>query len=103
MKECPICHINMRETPKYGVLLDICPQCKGVWLDRGELQKVISLARDFEDEHDDLYHHYQRNYEHHKHREHEHKYHDHYHNYDRQYRHKKKKHSLLRLMEEIFD
>jgi len=34
----------MREVEKAGVLLDICPGCKGVWLDRGELEKLIQIA-----------------------------------------------------------
>ena len=33
---CPVCETRMREIQKYGVEVDICPDCKGVWLDRGE-------------------------------------------------------------------
>jgi len=29
---------------KEGVLIDVCTQCRGVWLDRGELEKLLSLA-----------------------------------------------------------
>ena len=28
----------------FGVLVDICPSCKGIWLDRGELDKIIQYA-----------------------------------------------------------
>ncbi len=28
-----------------GVLLDICPQCGGVWLDKGELEKLLAEVR----------------------------------------------------------
>jgi Zn-finger nucleic acid-binding protein len=28
---------------KYGVEVDICPDCKGVWLDRGELEKIVGM------------------------------------------------------------
>lgn len=42
---CPVCEdqdlvISSRE----GVEIDYCPQCRGVWLDRGELDKVIDRA-----------------------------------------------------------
>jgi len=34
----------MREVEKNGVTVDICPSCKGVWLDRGELEKLMEYA-----------------------------------------------------------
>jgi uncharacterized protein len=38
---CPICHeVRMKEVEKDHVLIDVCPSCKGVWLDRGELEKI---------------------------------------------------------------
>ena len=40
--KCPICDIDMRITEREGVEIDYCPQCRGVWLDRGELEKLIS-------------------------------------------------------------
>lgn len=30
----------MTETEKAGVTIDTCPKCRGVWLDRGELEKI---------------------------------------------------------------
>ena len=42
--ECPVCGDKLRPIERYGVEVDICPGCKGVWLDRGELEKVIDLA-----------------------------------------------------------
>jgi Zn-finger nucleic acid-binding protein len=36
----------MREIEKDDVNIDICPQCKGVWLDRGELEKLMSEVRE---------------------------------------------------------
>ena len=42
--ECPVCGEKLREIEKYGVLVDICPGCKGVWLDRGELEKIVEMA-----------------------------------------------------------
>jgi Zn-finger nucleic acid-binding protein len=41
---CPVCQGEMREVNKHGVLVDTCTQCRGVWLDRGELEKLIGLA-----------------------------------------------------------
>ncbi len=41
--QCPVCDDRLREVEKYGVMVDICPSCKGVWLDRGELEKIATL------------------------------------------------------------
>ena len=40
--KCPICDIEMRITEREGVEIDYCPQCRGVWLDRGELEKILA-------------------------------------------------------------
>jgi Zn-finger nucleic acid-binding protein len=42
-KKCPKCQINMHQCvyEKSRVLIDICPNCQGVWLDIGELDKII--------------------------------------------------------------
>lgn len=47
---CPHCDTVMQEITKTGVLLDLCPSCKGVWLDRGELEKILNRAREVERE-----------------------------------------------------
>ena len=40
--KCPVCDgVTLREVEKSGVLIDVCPSCKGVWLDRGELEKLM--------------------------------------------------------------
>ncbi|MBL8509484.1 TFIIB-type zinc ribbon-containing protein [Chitinimonas sp. JJ19] len=44
--QCPVC----RETAlvmseRAGVEIDYCPQCRGVWLDRGELDKILERSR----------------------------------------------------------
>jgi len=44
MMKCPVCDAPLRAIQKHGVEIDICPECKGVWLDRGELEKIIELA-----------------------------------------------------------
>ncbi len=38
---CPICKINLVIAERQGVEIDYCPECRGVWLDRGELDKII--------------------------------------------------------------
>ena len=47
---CPHCTTAMREVTKSGVLIDVCPDCKGTWLDRGELEKILNRAREVEQE-----------------------------------------------------
>lgn len=40
--ECPVCtDVTLAVSSREGVEIDYCPQCRGVWLDRGELDKVI--------------------------------------------------------------
>ena len=41
--DCPVCGEKLREIERYGVMLDICPGCKGCWLDRGELEKIAAM------------------------------------------------------------
>ncbi|GGG22002.1 TFIIB-type zinc ribbon-containing protein [Paenibacillus abyssi] len=49
--KCPICEdVRMREVEKDGVLIDVCPDCKGVWLDRGELDKLMKGVREMRQE-----------------------------------------------------
>ena len=64
---CPICKTtNLVMSERQGIEIDYCPQCRGVWLDRGELDKLIergaegsggqrgeyqSRDRDYSDEH----------------------------------------------------
>jgi uncharacterized protein len=43
-KDCPVCEAKLRAVEKYGVEVDICPDCKGMWLDRGELDKILAMA-----------------------------------------------------------
>jgi uncharacterized protein len=42
---CPNCTAPFKEVVREGILIDICPTCGGVFLDRGELEKLIALAR----------------------------------------------------------
>lgn len=43
--KCPVCpDVTLVMMDRQGVEIDYCPQCRGVWLDRGELDKLIELA-----------------------------------------------------------
>lgn len=42
--KCPNCSGAMQEVQKHGVHIDYCPTCKGIWLDRGEIDKVLQAA-----------------------------------------------------------
>ena len=39
---CPLCDVSMREVERRGVRIDVCPECRGIWLDRGELEKLLA-------------------------------------------------------------
>ena len=41
---CPNCNASMSEVKRNDVAFDMCPACRGVWLDRGELDKIIDRA-----------------------------------------------------------
>jgi hypothetical protein len=86
----------MREVEKDGVLIDICPECKGVWLDRGELDKLLQGVREERTQYDEWIRRHEDDYERH-------------HGYDRSYSNdkhrypKKKKRSMFDLFEDLFD
>ncbi|WP_148713708.1 TFIIB-type zinc ribbon-containing protein [Chitinolyticbacter meiyuanensis] len=43
--DCPVCKTaQLVMSERAGVEIDYCPQCRGVWLDRGELDKIIERA-----------------------------------------------------------
>ena len=42
--KCPVCNVDLVMSERQGVEIDYCPQCRGVWLDRGELDKIIDRS-----------------------------------------------------------
>jgi uncharacterized protein len=38
---CPVCQVDLMMTDRQGIEIDYCPKCRGLWLDRGELDKLI--------------------------------------------------------------
>jgi len=43
--KCPVCdNVNLMMSERQGVEIDYCPACRGIWLDRGELDKIIDKS-----------------------------------------------------------
>ena len=42
--DCPVDGTKLVMSERQGVEIDYCPDCRGVWLDRGELDKIIERA-----------------------------------------------------------
>jgi Zn-finger nucleic acid-binding protein len=42
---CPLCaDVALEATFSHGIEIDVCPNCKGLWLDRGELERLLTTA-----------------------------------------------------------
>jgi len=56
----------MQEVERNRVQIDVCPSCKGVWLDRGELEGLMGQFRKVEEKYEkerkEYYHHYEKPY-----------------------------------------
>lgn len=48
--KCPNCTETLVMTERQGVEIDYCPACRGVWLDKGELDKIIERSAQAENE-----------------------------------------------------
>lgn len=45
MLKCPVCVTwDLKVSDRHGIEIDFCPNCRGIWLDKGELDKIISRA-----------------------------------------------------------
>lgn len=42
--KCPIDETHLIMSERQGIEIDYCPECRGVWLDRGELDKIIERS-----------------------------------------------------------
>lgn len=42
--KCPKCNQTLVMSERQGVEIDYCPDCRGVWLDRGELDKILERS-----------------------------------------------------------
>jgi Zn-finger nucleic acid-binding protein len=41
---CPLCSVDLVMSDRQGIEIDYCPKCRGVWLDRGELDKILERS-----------------------------------------------------------
>lgn len=40
---CPLCvDVHLDVTHRHGIEVDVCPRCRGIWLDRGELDRLVA-------------------------------------------------------------
>jgi uncharacterized protein len=44
--KCPSCNETLLMSDKQGIEIDYCPHCRGIWLERGELEKIIERSAD---------------------------------------------------------
>ncbi len=42
--KCPVDNNTLQMTEREGVEIDYCPECRGIWLDRGELDRIVERA-----------------------------------------------------------
>lgn len=43
--KCPVCvDVTLVMSERKGIEIDYCPQCRGIWLDRGEIDKIIERS-----------------------------------------------------------
>lgn len=45
---CPRCQENLRQAQRMAVEIDFCPRCRGIWLDGGELEKLIERSQGYD-------------------------------------------------------
>lgn len=46
--QCPVDGTTLMITDRQGIEIDYCPKCRGIWLDRGELDKLIERGAQYE-------------------------------------------------------
>jgi Zn-finger nucleic acid-binding protein len=82
--KCPICKdINLVMSTRDNVEIDYCPECRGIWLDRGELDKIIEVYKGIENNNQKQYKNYNNDH------------HDNDHNYGSGHEQRYKKKSFL--------
>ena len=67
--KCPSCNETLVMSERQGVEIDYCPSCRGVWLDRGELDKIIERSATEQNNYSSSkqsQNHYQHDNDHHK-------------------------------------
>lgn len=79
--KCPKCNTTLMMSERQGIEIDYCPDCRGIWLDRGELDKIIERSTQTQESVNHSY-----SNEHNKHDDY--KYHDNYKHHDKYYKKK---------------
>ena len=53
--KCPVCkNVTLLMSEKSGIEIDYCPECRGIWLDHGELEKIMEKNNNiFSDDQED--------------------------------------------------
>lgn len=46
--KCPNCNETLVMSDRNGIEIDYCPNCRGVWLDKGELDKIIERSAEYQ-------------------------------------------------------
>ncbi len=41
-RRCFVCDVPLSQAVREGVEIDYCPRCRSIWLDRGELEKLVN-------------------------------------------------------------
>jgi Zn-finger nucleic acid-binding protein len=41
---CPVCNVQLLMTERQKTQIDYCPQCRGIWLEKGNLDKIIERS-----------------------------------------------------------
>jgi uncharacterized protein len=41
---CPACNVQLLMMERQGTQIDYCPQCRGIWLEKGKLDKIIERS-----------------------------------------------------------
>jgi uncharacterized protein len=42
--KCPACSVDLLMAERLGVVVDYCPQCRGIWLEKGKLDKLLETS-----------------------------------------------------------
>ncbi len=95
--KCPVCDVNLVMSERQGIEIDYCPECRGVWLDRGELDKIIERSKDYESNHGSSNNHNDRD------RRDDHHYDKHDRSDDRSYHKPHKKQKMSSFLGDIFE
>lgn len=94
--KCPICvDTDLLMTDRNGIEIDYCPKCRGIWLDRGELDKIIERSSEYSSQPANKPSHYDDRDDRH--------YHDKKYSDDDYYKDKHYKHKKKNFFSEIFD